>query len=137
MINLALGDVLADDLGGRDAEKVPLLPGNGTLDHHNFKIVVDPDDLELPDLGLGPSHPPGHLLPLVHPPWCCPRTDRTQGSVALGTVSHQTALEVVPLNPTCASPTNNEAKIKSIKDADPCFQPSENEHWQVRSCQCS
>lgn len=74
---LALGDVLADNLRGRDAEKVPLLPRNGPLDHHNFEIIVDPDDLELPDLGLGSAHPPGHLLPLVHPPWGCPSTDRT------------------------------------------------------------
>ena len=45
IIYLALGDVLANNLGRRDAEKVPLLPRNGSLDHHNFKIIVDPDDL--------------------------------------------------------------------------------------------
>ena len=101
--SLVLGDVLADDLGRRDAEEVPGLPWYGALDHEHPEVVVDLDDLELPDLGLGPTHPPGHLLPLVHAPRSRPGSDGTQLPVALGTVRHRPSLEVVPLDATCRS----------------------------------
>lgn len=97
---LVLGDVLADDLGRRNAEEVPGLSWHGTLDHEHPEIIVDLDDLELPDLGLLSSHPPGHLLPLVYTPRRRPRSDGTQLPVALGTVCHQPSLEVVPLDAT-------------------------------------
>lgn len=99
--NLVLGNVLANDLRRCDAEEVPGLPRHGSLDHENPEVVVDLDNFELPDLGLGSSHPPGHLLPLVHTPRRCSCTDGTQLPVALGTVSHQPTLEVVPLDTTC------------------------------------
>ena len=97
-----LGDVLADDLGRGDAEEITRLSRYSALDHEDPEVIVDLDNLELPDLGLGPSHPPRHLLPLVHPPRCCSSTNGTQLPMALGTVSHQPTLEVVPLDATCA-----------------------------------
>jgi hypothetical protein len=83
--NLVLGNVVADDLGRRDAEEVPGLPRHCPLDHENPEVVVDLNNFELSDLGLGSAHPAGHLLPLVHTPRCGSCSDGTQLPVALGT----------------------------------------------------
>ena len=98
---LILGNVLPDDLGRRYSQKIAGLSRNSPFYHDHTQFTVYFDNPQLSDLSFGSSHPSGHLLPLVDTPRSGASTNRTQGSVTLGTVSHQSAMEIMSFDSTC------------------------------------
>lgn len=116
-LKLTLWNVLPYNFCRSYAEKISWLTRDSTFDQYNIQVIVNFDDLKLSNFSLGSSHPTRHLLTLVHPAWCCSCTNRSKGSMTLGTVGHLTPFEVVALDSTCEYRINIEFRIldRSLK----------------------
>lgn len=99
-LTLVLGDINSDDLSRSYTKNIPRLTRQSTFNHHNIQLLINLNNLKLPNLRPRPSHPPRHLLPFVNPPGRRPGTNRPQSTMTLGTMSHLPSLEVMPLNPS-------------------------------------
>lgn len=100
---LILGYIFPHNFGRRYTKKIPRLSRNCPFYHDYSQLIVYLNNLQLSNFCFGSSHPPRHLFPGVHTSRSCSSTNRTQGSVALRTMSHRPTMKVVSFDTTLES----------------------------------
>mmetsp|Transcript_33999 Transcript_33999/g.74397 ORF Transcript_33999/g.74397 Transcript_33999/m.74397 type:complete len:308 (+) Transcript_33999:314-1237(+) len=91
-------DVLAHNLGGRDAQQAAGLAGDGALHQYALVLGVDAHNLQLALLGGLVAHLASSLEAREHAAGGGARAGGTVLAVRLGTVGHQTTLEAPTLD---------------------------------------